>query len=95
MPGAVRLGDICTGHGCYPPRPNSQASNDVNVNGRGFHRAGDGWIVHCCYTSCHSSVSSQGSKTVFVNGRSAIRIGDGQTCASKALQGSNNVYAGG
>ena len=41
MPGIVRLGDICTGHGCWPPRANSSASTDVFVNSRGVHRLGD------------------------------------------------------
>lgn len=34
-------------HGCYPPRPNAVASSNVIVNGRGWHRQGDGWEVHC------------------------------------------------
>jgi len=47
MPAVVRLGDICTGHGCWPPRQNIEASPNVFVNGRGVHRLGDAWAVHC------------------------------------------------
>lgn len=47
MPGVAREQDICTGHGCYPPRPNSQWSLDTFVNGRGVHRQSDSWEVHC------------------------------------------------
>ena len=47
MPAVVRLGDICTGHGCWPPRQNIEASQNVFVNGRGVHRLGDAWAVHC------------------------------------------------
>ena len=98
MPSAVRLGDVCSGHGCYPPRPNIAASNDVNVNGIGFHRVSDGWATHCCTsipTECHDGTTIQGSKTVNVNGLPAARIGDSVSCGSTCLQGSSNVFAGG
>ena len=39
----ARLRDICAGHSCYPPRANCEASSNVIVNGRGWHRQGDGW----------------------------------------------------
>ncbi len=41
MPGIVRLGDYCSGHGGYPPRPNDEASANVFVNSKGVHRVGD------------------------------------------------------
>lgn len=41
MPGIVRLGDYCSGHDGYPPRPNIEASTNVFVNGLGIHRLGD------------------------------------------------------
>jgi hypothetical protein len=47
MPAVVRLGDISQGHACFPPRPCTSASGDVFVNGRGIHRVGDAWAVHC------------------------------------------------
>lgn len=46
MPGVVRLGDMSTGHGCWPGRPSIEASTNVFVNGRGVHRLGDSWAVH-------------------------------------------------
>lgn len=94
MPAVVRLGDICTGHGCFPPRPNVQASGDVFVNGIGAHRRGDAWGVHCCGI-CHGSVLAVGSSTVFVNGQQLARIGDAVACGSAAAQGSPTVFAGG
>jgi uncharacterized Zn-binding protein involved in type VI secretion len=33
MPAVSRLGDNCTGHGCWPPRPSTGASPNVRVNG--------------------------------------------------------------
>jgi len=47
MPGVARENDVCSGHGCYPSRANTQWSSDVFVNGRGVHRQGDSWATHC------------------------------------------------
>ena len=94
MPAVVRLGDECTGHGCYPPRVNDQASTNTFVNGRGIHREGDHWVTHCCGPSCHDSNLASGSSTVFINGKPAARIGDPIECGSVAAQGSSNVFFG-
>ncbi|MDR3280933.1 MAG: PAAR domain-containing protein [Synergistaceae bacterium] len=90
---AARLGDICTGHGCWPPRPNDQASPNVFVNGRGWHRQGDHWETHCC-PPCHDSTLASGSPTVFVNGKEAGRVGDPVACGSLVASGSPNVFCG-
>lgn len=94
MPAAHRLGDVCTGHSCYPPRPNIQASPNVFVNGIPWHRQTDAWAVHCCGPPCHASVLCAGSPTVFVNSLEAARIGDPVCCGSAAATGSPNVFAG-
>lgn len=92
---ATRLGDICTGHGCWPPRPNIQASEDVYVNSIGSHRQSDAWATHCCGDSCHNSISAVGSSSVYVNGLQMCRIGDQVKCGSVIAQGSPNVFVGG
>jgi uncharacterized Zn-binding protein involved in type VI secretion len=94
MPGAVRLGDVDSGHGCFPPRVNSSASPDVIVNGRGAHRVGDSWVTHCCGKSCHSSSAATGSSTVFVNGKAKCVVGCAVACGSTMVQGSANVIVG-
>lgn len=94
MPTA-RLADYCSGHRCWPPRPNNQASENVFVNSRGAHRLGDSWNRHCCRKKCHSSVTCQGSSTVFVNGMPLARIGDVVCCTSRIMTGSTDVYTGG
>ncbi len=93
MPNAVRLGDICTGHGCHPGRPNVQASDDVYINGRGAHRRGDMWAIHCCGSDCHGSILDNGSPTVFVNGKRLGRVTDPVECGSLCATGSPNVFA--
>jgi uncharacterized Zn-binding protein involved in type VI secretion len=96
MPGIVRLGDVCSGHSCWPSRPNNQASSNVFVNSLGCHRVGDSWAMHCCPSipECHSSTAATGSSTVFANGKSVCRAGDSVACGSTMVGCSGNVFAG-
>ena len=93
MPAVTRLGDFCTGHKCYPPRPNDQASDNVIVNNKGVHRETDHWVEHCC-GSCHDSTTAKGSSTVFVNNKPVARIGDPIKCGSVIAQGSPDTFIG-
>jgi uncharacterized Zn-binding protein involved in type VI secretion len=97
MPAVSRLGDICTGHGCWPPRPSTGASPNVRVNGIAAHRQGDAWAAHTCpaIPETHASVLAAGSATVRVNGKQLARVGDPVACGSAVAQGSANVFAGG
>lgn len=97
MPAVSRLGDNCTGHGCWPPRPSTGASPNVFVNGIAAHRQGDAWAAHTCpaIPETHASVLAAGSATVFANGKPLGRIGDPVACGSTVAQGSPNVFAGG
>jgi len=99
MPGVCTQGDICSGHGCYPPRQVIAWSANVFVNSKGWHRQFDGLGPHsdCCVKNCptHISMSAKGSSQVYVNGRQAMRIGDPVACGSAMATGSNNVYCGG
>jgi uncharacterized Zn-binding protein involved in type VI secretion len=94
MQGAARLHDICTGHGCFPPRQNAEASPNVLINGRGAHRVGDGWESHCCGKACHGGALAAGSSSVLINGRGAGRIGDPVSCGSRVATGSADVLIG-
>jgi len=89
-----RLGDICTGHGCFGSRSNAGASKTVFVNGIGVHRVSDPWNSHCCGPACHGAVQQTGSPTVFVNGLALARVGDSVSCGSRNQTGSPNVTAG-
>lgn len=94
MPGCVRLGDICTGHGCYPPRPNVSASGNVIINSRGAHRVGDGWAAHGCGVCApHGSIQGSGSPNVMTNNRAQARCGDAVACGSANATCSGNVIA--
>lgn len=95
MPSVTRIGDFCSGHGCWPPRPSITGSSDVFTNGLNTVRVSDGYLVHCCKYACHPGQLAQGSSSVFVNGLPIGRIGDAVNCGSVAAQGSMNVFAGG
>lgn len=92
MPPAHRKGDICTGHGCYPPRPSSEGSPDTFVNGLNYIRVGDPYVEHCCSSDCHPGALDEGSPDVFVNGISAGRLADFIDCGSAAAQGSQDTF---
>jgi uncharacterized Zn-binding protein involved in type VI secretion len=95
MPGVSRLGDVCTGHGPFPPRSSVGSSPDVYVNGIPVHRQGDGWADHCYKRSCHAGSLAKGSGTVYVNNKQISRIGDPVDCGSSIAKGSSDVFAGG
>ena len=95
MPAVARLGDRCSGHGCWPPRPNNEGSPNVFANGIPVHRQGDGYEVHCCGSECHDSVLARGSSSVFVNGKQKARIADPVACGSAVVEGSPNTFTGG
>ena len=96
---AARIGDLSTGHSCYPPRPAGFGSLDTFINLRSAHRKGDGWKDHCCGEECHGGETVQGSSTVFVNGKPLARVADQIRCDDQSreniMTGSANVFAGG
>ena len=97
MPAVTRLGDSCTGHGCWPPRPSTGASPNVYANGIAVHRQGDGWAAHTCPSipETHASALAAGGSTVYANGKQIGRIGDPVACGSAVASGSGDVFAGG
>jgi uncharacterized Zn-binding protein involved in type VI secretion len=95
MAAAARIGDICSGHGCFPPR-SGMGGSTVIINGIPAHKQGDPWMLHCCPNQgCHPSNISSGSGSVNINGSAAARIGDSIACGSTIAQGSSNVFIGG
>jgi uncharacterized Zn-binding protein involved in type VI secretion len=94
MSAATRIGDVCTGHGCFGPRRAIGGSTNVFINGIGANRATDLWETHCCGPSCHDGRVIQASSKVFINGLPAVRIGDLLDCGSAVAQGSPNTFFG-
>lgn len=92
MPAAVRYSDICTGHGCWPSRPNDQGSPDVYTEDLAQHRVTDHWATHCCPPPCHDSNAASGSPNVFANDLAKCRIGDAVACGSAMATGAATVF---
>lgn len=97
MPAICVLGDECTGHSCFPPRPNIEASGqDVLVNGKPVHLEGDRWDYHKCphKDNAHDGYLLKSSGSVNINGIGVGRTGDPISCGSKVGEGSPDVNAG-
>lgn len=94
MPAATRLGDVCSGHGCFPPRIVTTGSPNFFINGLAAVRQGDIWESHCCGPTCHEGITEECSTKVFINGLPAARIGDKIDCGSYIAQGSPNTFFG-
>ena len=88
----VRIGDYCTGHGCYPSRKAETGSSNVFFNNIQVVRVNDLWEQHCC-GDCHSGKQEIGSPNFKVNGLNVARVGDKIDCGSYAKTGSSNVGA--
>lgn len=93
MPAMTRLGDHCSGYGCFAARPSTSAASTVFVNGIAVHRAGDAWATHCCGPSCRASTLAAGSACVFAEEQAVGRIGDTVACGSAVAAGSPDVFA--
>jgi len=88
----VRLGDMCTGHGCFGPRMAIGASPDVKVDGIPVVRVGDAWEAHACGVCApHDGIQQSGSPKVLINGIPVARIGDAISCGSTNLTGSGTA----
>lgn len=94
---AARLGDHCSGHDCYPPRPSITSSSDTFIDGIPALRVGDKYEQHCCTSppfDCHEGTVISGSGSVFINGQSAARVGDALDCGSTVNNGSSSTFIG-
>jgi len=95
MAKAARLGDIGSGHGCFPPTPVTSGSGNVSTNGMPSARQGDPLAAHGC-PKCppHGRSIAGGSGSVFINGKPAARAGDGISCGGSVAAGSGDVLIG-
>ena len=95
MAKAARKGDVCSGHGCFPPTPVTSGSGDVFINGIPAARVDDSAAAHGC-GKCppHGRSIAAGSSSVFINGLPAARVGDAISCGGNVAVGSGNVFIG-
>jgi uncharacterized Zn-binding protein involved in type VI secretion len=102
MPAAVRIGDMSTGHGCFPPTPLVQSPvSKTFINGikPGVVNPGSTHSTHVCGIVVHPQGAPRshvsGSGNTFIEGFSAARIGDNIACGDAVGQGSPNTFIGG
>lgn len=93
---AARVGDMQSGHDCFPPTNAILGSPNVKINGMPAMLVGGQYAPHCCpKKGCHPVIQSTGSGTVKINGRPAARLGDSVACGAATISGSGNVLIGG
>lgn len=97
MPLVTLKGMICTGHGCWPPRPSVQGEPRFRVNGIEVHLQTHAWASHTCPSipETHASVLAAGSPHFRVNGLEVGRVGDPVACGSTVAQGHPNFNVNG
>lgn len=94
MKPVTRIGDIHSGHECFPPTQCSSSSTDVFANKKGVMRVGDSFAPHGCPIP-HSVIASTGYGKVLVNGKPCVRISSSTGCGATVVAGSPNVLLGG
>ena len=84
-------GMVCTGHGCWPPRPSTQGSDWFDIGGVPVHLQSHTWAAHTCppIPETHASVLASGSSLFDVMGLQVGRIGDPVACGSSVAQGTS------
>lgn len=91
MPGIIKLGDFCSGHGCFPPRIGVTVSPNVFATTIPLHRFSDALTSHCCPDNgCHSGIYI-GSHTVFSNALPLQIDNDPISCGSKCVSTTSTV----
>lgn len=93
LTGVTRKTDVCSGHGCFPPRPSVSWSPDFFVNSLEVERNGDSLTVHCCGNSCHGG-NWVGGKSYYVNGKSIQTEFDPISCGSVGAVHSPDFFVG-
>ncbi len=88
MGNAVKLGDIGSGHGGFPPTPVVSGSSDVFINSRPAGRVGDSLLPHAKPKHPpHGRKISSGSSSVFINGKAAAFTGSSVSCGGVMIGG--------
>ena len=95
MPFAARIGDLGSGHSCFPPHMIITGNPKVIIQGMPAATISDTLLPHACGPLIHPGNIASGSSKVFISGRAAARIGDIVSCGSIIMTGANKVNIGG
>jgi uncharacterized Zn-binding protein involved in type VI secretion len=98
MPAVSRLGDMSTGHGCFPPTAlTSTPVAKTFFNGK-LATVVDSSCLHAPHTCgqvTHAGATrspSSGASKTYIEGKLAARIGDSIACGDAIAQGSSNSF---
>lgn len=98
MPAVVRLGDLSTGHACYPPTQLVQtAATKSYINGKlvGLQDPQSQFASHVCGRVTHPQNQRTivgGASKSFIEGKAIARIGDDISCGDACAEGSPNTF---
>lgn len=96
MPAVSRIGDMSTGHGCFPPTPiSSTPVSKTRFNGILAAVVSSQHTTHVCGNTVHAGGAraiSQGASKTFIEGNPAARIGDDIACGDTVAEGSPNSF---
>lgn len=96
MPAQCRLGDMSTGHGCFPPTAiNGAVASKTSIEGAMAAMVDSTHPPHSCGNAVHSGRKiSGGSGKTTIEGRAAARIGDPINCGDAMAQGATKTFVG-
>jgi len=98
MPAVSRLGDMSTGHGCFPPTALiATPVSKTFFNGILASVVDSGCLhaPHTCGRVTHAGTTrspSAGASKTYIEGKLAARIGDSIACGDAIAQGSPNSF---
>lgn len=98
MPAVSRLGDMSTGHGCFPPTnliTTPVAKTYFNGILAGVVDSKCKFAAHTCGDVTHNSDArfpSSGASKTYIEGKKAARIGDNIDCGDAISEGSSNSF---
>lgn len=95
MPFAARIGDMGSGHGCFPPHMIITGNPKVIIQGMPAATITDMLLPHACGPLVHPGNIAAGSSKVLISNKPAARIGDMVSCGSIIMTGSSKVNIGG
>jgi hypothetical protein len=94
--GAIRVGDVSTGHGCWPPTTAAVGSVTSFTDQLPQVRMTDAYVLHCCPgpPGCHPVMAAQGSQTAFTDQLASHCVGHALSCGDIAAIGSLTSFKG-
>jgi uncharacterized Zn-binding protein involved in type VI secretion len=98
MPAVIRVGDMSTGHGCFPPTAlavSPVSKTFFNAKKPGVVSGACQHVAHTCGRVTHPNntrVPSSGASKTFIEGFPAARIGDNIACGDTCGEGSPNSF---